>query len=61
MASEGFAGGAFLFLEDSDPARAKGLYLRGRDHALAALALKSPFAGLAAKNLDDFQAALKAG
>lgn len=58
LAAEGFAGGAFLFLEDSDPARAKALYLRGRDHALAALALKSRFAGLANKTLDDFQAAL---
>ncbi len=55
LAAEGFAGGAFLFLEDSDPARAKGLYLRGRDHALAALALKSRFAGLAEpRTIDDF-------
>ena len=59
LAAEGFAGGAFLFFEDSDPARAKGLYLRGRDHALAALALKSRFAGLADKTLDDFETALK--
>ena len=59
LAAEGFAGGAFLFFEDSDPARAKGLYLRGRDHALAALALKPRFAGLAAKPLDEFEAALK--
>lgn len=59
LAAEGFCGGAFLFLEDTDPERAKGLYLRGRDHALAALALKSRFAGLADKPLDEFQAALK--
>jgi hypothetical protein len=59
LAAEGFAGGAFLFLEDSDPARAKALYLRGRDHALAALALKSRFAGLSNRTLDDFEAALK--
>ncbi|HEX4047501.1 MAG TPA: TRAP transporter TatT component family protein [Elusimicrobiota bacterium] len=59
LAAEGFCGGAFLFLEDSAPARAKGLYLRGRDHALAALALKSRFAGLADMPLDRFQAALK--
>jgi hypothetical protein len=59
LAAEGFAGGAFLFLEDSDPARAKALYLRGRDHALAALALKPRFAGLADKTLDDFQTALR--
>jgi len=59
LAAEGFGGGAFLFLEETEPARAKGLYLRGRDHALAALALKPAFAGLAAKPLDDFDAALK--
>jgi hypothetical protein len=59
LAAEGFGGAAFLFLEDSEPARAKGLYLRGRDHALAALAEKSAFRGLASKNLDDFNAALR--
>ncbi|MFI5363026.1 MAG: TRAP transporter TatT component family protein [Elusimicrobiota bacterium] len=59
LAAEGFAGGAFLFFEDAEPARAKGLYLRGRDHALAALALKSRFAGLADMTLDAFEAALK--
>lgn len=59
LAAEGFGGGAFLFLEETEPARAKGLYLRGRDHALAALALKPEFAGLAAKPLDAFAAALK--
>jgi hypothetical protein len=59
LAAEAFGGGAFLFLEDGDPARAKGFYLRGRDHALAALALKSQFAGLAARPLDEFTAALK--
>lgn len=59
MAAEGFGGAAFLFLEDSDPARAKGLYLRGRDHALAALAEKSAFRRLAEKTPDDFAKALE--
>lgn len=59
LAAEGFGGAAFLFLEDNDPARAKGFYLRGRDHALASLALKSAFRGLAGKNPDAFAAALK--
>ncbi|HXT01414.1 MAG TPA: TRAP transporter TatT component family protein [Elusimicrobiota bacterium] len=59
LAAEGFAGGAFLFIEESDPARAKGLYLRGRDHALAALALKPRFAGLAEMPLDQFLTTLK--
>jgi hypothetical protein len=59
LAAEGFAGGAFLFVEETDPGRAKALYLRGRDHALAALALKSRFAGLADKPLDEFQETLR--
>jgi len=54
LAAEGFAGEAFLFVEDSAPARAKGLYRRGREHALAALARKAAFRGLADKTLDDF-------
>ncbi len=59
MAAEGFGGSAFLFVEDENPARAKGLYLRGRDHALAALALKDDFKDLAARPLDEFEARLK--
>lgn len=37
LAAEGFGGGAFLLLEDDEPARAKGFYLRGRDHAMLSL------------------------
>lgn len=59
LAAEGFGGYAFLFVEDAEPNRAKGLYIRGRDHALAALALKSVFKGLKDKNIDDFENALK--
>lgn len=59
LAAEGFGGSAFLFVEDEDAARAKGLYLRGRDHALAALALKPAFRGLKDAPLDAFEAALK--
>lgn len=60
MAAEGFGGGAFLFVEDAEPARAKGLYRRCRDHALAALALEPAFRGLAERPLDAFEPALKA-
>ncbi len=59
LGAEGFGGYAFLFVEDAEPKRAKGLYLRGRDHALAALALKSVFIGLKDKSIDDFEKALK--
>jgi hypothetical protein len=37
LAAEGFGSYAFLFLEDSQPQRAKALYLRGRDYALRSL------------------------
>lgn len=59
LAAEGFGGSSFLFLEDSEPSRAKGFYLRGRDHALAALARKRPFRDLAAKTVDDLEDVLK--
>ncbi|MBI4061821.1 MAG: hypothetical protein HY403_10350, partial [Elusimicrobia bacterium] len=59
LVAEGFGGYAFLFVEDAEPGRARNLYLRGRDHALAALALKSVFKGLADKNVEDFEKALK--
>ncbi|MDX6770588.1 MAG: TRAP transporter TatT component family protein [Elusimicrobiota bacterium] len=60
LAAEGFGGGAFLFLEDAEPARAKGFYLRGRDHALAALALTDKdFAGLAALPPEELEKKLK--
>lgn len=59
LVAEGFGGYAFLFVEDAEPQRAKGLYLRGRDHALAALGLKSVFIGLKDKSIEDFEKALK--
>lgn len=59
LAAEGFGGYAFLFVEDSEPARAKGLYIRGRDHALTSLSLKSAFSGLKDKSIEDFERALK--
>jgi len=59
LVAEGFGGYAFLFVEDNEPQRAKGLYIRGRDHALEALALKSVFLGLKDKSIDDVEKALK--
>ncbi|OGR47050.1 MAG: hypothetical protein A2X37_05890 [Elusimicrobia bacterium GWA2_66_18] len=59
LAAEGFGGGAFLFLEDAEPARAKGYYLRGRDHALTALERKEAFRGLTAKTIEDFEASVR--
>jgi len=59
LAAEGFSGYAFLFLEDSQPERAKGFYLRGRDYALRALARKATFARLAELDLESLEKALK--
>lgn len=59
LVAEGFGGYAFLFVEDAEPERAKGLYLRGRDHALAALGEKSVFKGLKDKSIEDLEKALK--
>ncbi len=59
LAAEGFGGYTFLFVEDGEPARAKGLYRRGRDHALAALELKSAFKGLKDKSVGDFEKTLQ--
>ncbi len=60
LLAEGFGGYAFLFIEDTEPQRAKGFYLRARDHALAALELKSAFRNLKTKSIEDFEKALKA-
>lgn len=59
LAAEGFGGYAFLFVEDAEPNRAKGLYRRGRDHALEALALKSAFKDLQNKSIEDVEKALQ--
>lgn len=59
LAAQGFGGEAFLFLEDSEPERAKLHYLRGRDFALRALARRKSFRGLAAMPLDAAEAALR--
>ncbi|MDD5656132.1 MAG: TRAP transporter TatT component family protein [Elusimicrobia bacterium] len=58
LAAEGFGAYAFLFFEDSEPERAKGFYLRGRDRALAALDRRPALRGLAAQPLARLEAAL---
>ncbi|MEK7388935.1 MAG: TRAP transporter TatT component family protein [Elusimicrobiota bacterium] len=58
LAAESFSGYAFLFVEDADPQRAKNLYRRGRDHALAALALSPAFRGLPGMTLENLEKAL---
>jgi hypothetical protein len=59
LAAEGFGGYSFLFIEDSQPERAKGFYSRGRDYALRSLNARPRLAGLAAMMPDDLEKALK--
>ncbi len=59
LAAEGFGGYAFLFVEDSQPERAKGFYLRGRDYALRSLSRRPGFSKIAASTADELDQALK--
>ncbi len=59
LASEGFAGYSFLFLEDSEPIRAAAFYKRGRDYAMRALALQKKFANIGTENSDLLSSDLK--
>ena len=56
MLAEGFGGYAFLFLEETEPERAKGAYLRGRDYALSTL--RAPLKDLNALTLEEAGKAL---
>jgi hypothetical protein len=58
LTAEGFNGYAFLFVEDADPARAKGLYLRGRDYAQRRLAGRGDLARLTELDQDAADKAL---
>jgi len=60
LAAEEFNGYAFLFVEQPQPERAKGLYLRGRDFALRALARNPKFQNLADRNEIDLAKVLRA-
>ncbi|MCX5794058.1 MAG: TRAP transporter TatT component family protein [Elusimicrobia bacterium] len=59
LAAEGFGSYTFLFIEDSQPERAKGFYLRGRDYALRGLSARPVLANLSAMLPDDLDKALK--
>ena len=41
MATRGFAGYAFAFVEEEEPARARNLYRRGRDYGLELLSRRA--------------------
>ncbi len=58
LAAQGYCGYSFLFLEDSQPERAKALYLRGRDRALQALGEDGALKDLGAATMDRVPAIL---
>ncbi len=57
--AEGFCGYAFSFLEDSEPDRASGLYLRGKDYAFRALEIQSNGKTWKGLSLDEWSDRLK--
>lgn len=57
--AEGFCGFAFGFVEDEDPKRAAGLYLRGRNYALRSLPVQPDGKELATLGLEEYKAALQ--
>lgn len=58
LASEGYNSYALAFLEDTEPARARDFYLRGRDFALRMLRKDAEFSRALDGPLEGFQAAL---
>jgi hypothetical protein len=56
--TEGYTGYAYLFLEDSAPARAKNLYRRAASYGLRLLARNARLRGLEAMNAEDMSQAL---
>lgn len=59
-AAEGFGGYAFLFLEETQPERAKGFYVRGRDYGLRLLGVRrKELAKLGEMGLEDAEKALQ--
>jgi len=57
--AEGFCSYAFSFLEDSEPDRASGLYLRGKNYALRALEIQSNDRKWSGLSFDEFLKRLK--
>lgn len=60
LASQGFGGYAFSFLEEEDPERAKGFYKRGKDYGLKILLKKKKFQDAMKGDLGAFKESLAA-
>ncbi len=59
LAAQGFGGYAFLFLEDSDPGRARQMYRRGLEHGLALLGRRQALRKLREAELSALESALR--
>ena len=59
MASQGFGGYAFLFVEDENSKRAERLYKRGRDYGLRVLKTKDSFKKGLKRDIEEFKESLK--
>jgi len=57
--AEGFCGYAFSFLEDNEPDRASGFYLRGKNYALRALEIRSNGQKWSGLSMDEFSKKLQ--
>lgn len=57
--AEGFCSYAFSFLEDNEPGRASGLYLRGKNYAQQALEIQSNGQKWKGLSMDEFSKRLK--
>jgi hypothetical protein len=60
LASEALSGYAFLFIEEPQPERARGLYRRSRDYALRALTLNQALARLSERDMVGLEKILQA-
>ncbi len=58
LTAQALAGYALGFVEDSDPGRAKNLYLRARDHAMRVVRLNDAFARNEKGDLEKFEQAV---
>lgn len=59
LTAQGFGGYAFLFLEETQPERAKTFYLRGRDYGLRLLTQNKSVASILTMSSSELEAALK--
>ena len=58
LTSQALSGYALGFVEDTEPDRARNIYLRARDHAMIVLRMNEEFAGREKQNLEEYEKAI---